>query len=316
MDSTFAGLLLKVVLPLALLVGAGGAWARFDQGIPAAQLRAEIGRLVVNLFAPALLFAVTATTTIDQHLLMVPVIVGSTTLSAGALLYLLFFRSRLGRNLSDPTRATLLLCGMFGNVLFMGLPVLGFVFGQSGERYPVFADVLATTPLVWTLGVWVATRLGSHHPEQGKGFWHRLLRLPPIWAFVAGMACNALNLPVEPLARAARFMGQATIPLMIFVLGLAVPWHDLRPNLSVMIAVSIKLAVMPMLALGALHLAGYTLDEPMLAAVVETAVPTMVLSIVFADLFHLDTRTAALVMGWSTLMSILTLPAWLFILHA
>ena len=294
-------------------VGLGHALAR---ALPADQLRAEIGRLVVNLFAPALLFAVTATTPIDQHLLMVPVVVGSTTLSAGALLYLLFFRSRLGRNLSDATRATLLLCGMFGNVLFMGLPVLGFVFGQSGERYPVFADVLATTPLVWTLGVWVATRLGSHHPEEGKGFWHRLLRLPPIWAFVAGMACNALNLPVEPLARAARFMGQATIPLMIFVLGLAVPWHDLRPNLPVMVAVSIKLAVMPMLALGALHLAGYTLDEPMLAAVVETAVPTMVLSIVFADLFHLDTRTAALVMGWSTLLSILTLPAWLFILHA
>ena len=316
MDSTFSGLLLKVVLPLALLVGAGGAWARFGQGMAADQLRAEIGRLVVNLFAPALLFAVTATTPIDRHLLMVPAVVGSTTLSAGALLYLLFFRSRLGRNLSDATRATLLLCGMFGNVLFMGLPVLGFVFGQSGERYPVFADVLATTPLVWTLGVWVATRLGSHHPEEGKGFWHRLLRLPPIWAFVAGMACNALNLPVEPLARAARFMGQATIPLMIFVLGLAVPWHDLRPNMPVMVAVSIKLAVMPMLALGALHLAGYTLDEPMLAAVVETAVPTMVLSIVFADLFHLDTRTAALVMGWSTLLSILTLPAWLFILHA
>lgn len=316
MDSSFAGLLLKVVLPLALLVGAGGTWARFGKGIPADQLRAEIGRMVINLFAPALLFAVTATTPIDRHLLMVPVIVGGTTLGAGVLLYLLFFRSPLGRNLSDPTRATLLLCGMFGNVLFMGLPLLGFVFGPRGERYPVFADVLATTPLVWTLGVWIATRLGSHHPEEGRGFWHSLLRLPPVWAFVTGMACNALKLPVEPLASAARLMGQPTIPLMIFVIGLAVPWHDLRPNLPVMAAVSIKLVFMPLLALGALHVAGYALDERRLAAVVETAVPTMVLAIVFADLFHLDTRSAALVMGWTTLLSILTLPAWLFILHA
>jgi predicted permease len=316
MDSSFAGLLLKVVLPLALLVGAGGTWARFGKGIPADQLRAEIGRMVINLFAPALLFAVTATTPIDRHLLMVPVIVGGTTLGAGVLLYLLFFRSPLGRNLSDPTRATLLLCGMFGNVLFMGLPLLGFVFGPRGERYPVFADVLATTPLVWTLGVWIATRLGSHHPEEGRGFWHSLLRLPPVWAFATGMACNALKLPVEPLASAARLMGQPTIPLMIFVIGLAVPWHDLRPNLPVMAAVSIKLVFMPLLALGALHVAGYALDERRLAAVVETAVPTMVLAIVFADLFHLDTRSAALVMGWTTLLSILTLPAWLFILHA
>ncbi len=315
MHSTFAGLLLKVVLPIALLIGAGGIWARFGKGVPADQLRAEIGRMVINLFAPALLFAVTATTAIDRHLLMVPAIVGATTLGAGGLLYLLFFKSPLGRDLSDPTRATLLLCGMFGNVLFMGLPLLGFVFGLSGERYPVFADVLATTPLVWTLGVWVATRLGSHHPEQGKGFWHTLLRLPPVWAFVVGMACNALNLPVEPLARAARFMGQPTIPLMIFVIGLAVPWQGLRPNLPVMVAVSVKLVLMPVLALGALHLAGLGVDEAALAAVVETAVPTMVLAIVFADLFHLDTRTAALVMGWSTLSSILTLPAWLFILH-
>ena len=315
MDSTFAGLLLKVVLPLALLIGAGGIWARFGKGIAADQLRAEIGRMVVNLFAPALLFAVTATTPIDRRLLMVPVIVGGTTLGAGGLLYVLFFHSPLGRKLSDRTRATLLLCGMFGNVLFMGLPLLGFVFGQAGERYPVFADVLATTPLVWTLGVWVATRLGSHHPEEGKGFWHSLLRLPPVWAFVTGMACNAAGLPVEPLARAARFMGQPTIPLMIFVIGLAVPWHDLRPNLPVMVAVAIKLILMPLVALGTMHAAGYGLSEPGLAAIVETAVPTMVLAIVFADLFHLDTRAAALVMGWSTLLSILTLPAWLFILR-
>ena len=315
MNSTLADLLLKVVLPIALLIGAGGMWARFGKGIPADQLRAEIGRMVIKLFAPALLFAVTATTPMDRHLLMVPALTGGTTLAAGGLLYLLYFKSPLGKGLSDPTRATLLLCGMFGNVLFMGLPLLSFVFGQSGERYPVFADVLATTPLVWTLGVWVATRLGSHHPEEGRGFWQSLLRLPPVWAFVTGMACNALGFPVEPLARAARFIGQPTIPLMIFVIGLAVPWQDLRPNLPVMVAVSVKLVLMPLLALGALQVAGYNLDEPALAAVVETAVPTMVLAIVFADLFRLDTRTAALVMGWSTLLSILTLPVWLFILH-
>ncbi len=42
--------------------------------------------------------------------------------------------------------------------------------------------------------------------------------------------------------------------------------------------------------------------------------PTMVMVIALADRFGLDTRLAGLIMGWSTLAGLITLPLWLVVL--
>lgn len=42
--------------------------------------------------------------------------------------------------------------------------------------------------------------------------------------------------------------------------------------------------------------------------------PTMVMVIALADRFGLDTRLAGLIMGWSTLTGLVTLPFWLWLL--
>jgi predicted permease len=112
---------------------------------------------------------------------------------------------------------------------------------------------------------------------------------------------------------AAHWAGSPTIPLMLFVLGLTIPWHDLRPHKAVMVALGIKLALMPLLALGIALAWPGTLTEPGEAAVLEAAMPTMVMVIALADRFGLDTRLAGLIMGWSTLVGLVTLPFWLVV---
>ena len=59
-------LLLKTLLPLALLIAAGAIWPRWQTGLPAVALRGEISKLVLNFFAPMLFFAVAATATVDM----------------------------------------------------------------------------------------------------------------------------------------------------------------------------------------------------------------------------------------------------------
>ncbi|MEW6252987.1 MAG: AEC family transporter, partial [Planctomycetota bacterium] len=193
-----------------------------------------------------------------------------------------------------------------------GYPFLTTVFGESGARYPFFADMLATTPLVWSLGVWIAFRCG-HHAEHAS-FLSMWLRLPPVWGFAAGIAVNLSGVDLAPLVEAARWAGSPTIPLMLFVLGLTIPWHDLRPQRAVLVALAIKLALMPLFALGLALAWPGPLSEPAEAAVLEAAMPTMVMVIALADRFGLDTRLAGLVMGWSTLAGLVTLPFWLWLL--
>ncbi|OYX26162.1 MAG: hypothetical protein B7Z03_14980 [Hydrogenophilales bacterium 32-62-9] len=273
-------LLLKTLLPLALLIAAGGIWPRWQSGISIVGLRGQV-----------------------------PLILGVATLAGLGLAALALYATPLGRGLSDPARGTIMLTAAFGNVLFFGYPLLTTVFGEPGARYPFFADMLAATPLVWSIGVWIAFRCGKH--TEHASFLSMWLRLPPVWGFAAGLAVNLSGLPLAPLIEAARWAGSPTIPLMLFVLGLTIPWHDLRPQKAVFVSLAIKLVLMPLLALGlALALPG-KLTEPAEAGVLEAAMPTMVMVIALADRFGLDTRLAGLIMGWSTLAGLVTLPFWL-----
>lgn len=306
-------LFLQVWLPITALVVAGGLWARFRRDPPADRLRVYLNRLVVDVFAPPLLFALAAQAHIDRQMLSVPVITIAGILTSLALLYPLLYRTPLGAGLARETRAAILLAGCFGNVLFMGYPVLTFLYGPLGGSYAAFADVLASTPLVWTLGVWIATRLG-HPGGQSVSLLRTVLRLPPIWGFVLGFAVNFAGIDAGPLIQAAKLMGQATIPLMLFTLGLSIPWADLRPSRPVLAAVAVKLAVAPAIVFALARLFFGELEAAQTAAILEVAMPTMLMAASLADRFQLDVRAAALTVSLSSLGFLATLPVWIAVL--
>ncbi|HSO06213.1 MAG TPA: AEC family transporter [Pelomicrobium sp.] len=303
------GLMVQVMLPLALLVAAGGVWPLIFRDAPLAVLRSQLNRLVLYVFYPAIVFAVSATTPIDAALLSVPLLVGIGSLLSGVVLYWLLYRSPLGRNLADGTRAILMVGGMFGNTFNIGVPVLQFFYGPDAIRYAVFNDMLMTMPLVWSVGVWICTRLGAHRDAADQPSVFRVMvTMPPIWAFVLGVAAQQSGLVYEPLVRATYFIGQATIPVILFVLGLTVPWRALRPRREILAAAGVKLLVTPLLVWAAAWLLFRPLEEPQFAAVVEGTTPTMMTALLLADRFRLDHEAAALLIGWSTLAFWVSLP--------
>lgn len=306
-------LLLQVWLPIALLVAAGGLWVRYRPQFPADTLRVNLNRMVVDVFAPPLLFALSAQAEISHEMLTVPLLTIAGIGISFALLYPLLWHTRMGRGLARETRAAILLAGTFGNVLFMGYPTLTFLYGDIGGSYAAFADVLASTPLVWTFGVWIATRLG-HEGGQGHSLLRTMLTLPPIWGFVLGFAVNLSGLEVAPLVKAAKFMGQATIPVMLFTLGLSIPWGALKPTRPVLAAVAVKLLITPLLVFGLARAAFGELKPAQTAAILEVAMPTMLMAASFADRFKLDVRAAALTASWTSLVFLVTLPLWIALL--
>jgi predicted permease len=306
-------LLLQVWLPIALLVAAGGLWVRFRPQFPADTLRVNLNRMVVDVFAPPLLFALSAQAEISHEMLTVPLLTIAGIGISFALLYPLLWHTRVGRGLARETRAAILLAGTFGNVLFMGYPTLTFLYGDIGGSYAAFADVLASTPLVWTFGVWIATRLG-HEGGHGTSLLRTMLSLPPMWGFVLGFAVNLSGLEVAPLVKAAKFMGQATIPVMLFTLGLSIPWGALKPSRPVLAAVAVKLLITPLLVFGLARVAFGELKPAQTAAILEVAMPTMLMAASFADRFKLDVRAAALTASWTSLVFLVTLPLWIALL--
>lgn len=309
-------LMIEVMLPISILVGAGALWPAYFKEVSGKTLRIQLNRLVLNLFFPAILFSIAATTPITPELLSVPLLVGIGSLLGGGVLYLLLYRSPMGRGLHNGTRAALMVSGMFGNTFYVGVPVLTFLYGADASRYAAFNDMLMTVPLMWSLGVWVCTRLGP--PESAHlhpPIWRLLLGIAPIWAFIAGSLLHMSGFEFEPLIHASRMIGQATIPVMMFVLGLSIPWRDLKPRFAVLGATSVKIALMPVMVAAVAALLYRHPAEAQQAAVIEAGMPTMMSALILSDRFHLDTEAAALMIGWTTVLYWLSLPLTIWLMH-
>ena len=302
-------LMIEVMLPIALLVAAGALWPLAFRDTPVEAVRSQLNRMVLYIFYPSILFAVASSSAINADLLSVPLLVGIGTLAAGALLYVLLYLSPLGRRLTDPTRAVLMLGGMFGNTFNIGAPVLMFFYGRDAIRYAVFNDMLMTMPLIWSLGVWIATRLGSHEKQVSyPSVWRVTLSMPPLWAFALGLATQYAGLAYAPLVNAAHMIGQATIPVTLVVLGMTIPWRNLAPRTEILAAVGVKLLFAPLVVAIATRLAYAPAGEAQLAACVEATTPAMMTALLLAERFRLDGATAALLIGWSTILFWLSLP--------
>jgi malate permease and related proteins len=301
-------LMVQVMLPMSLLVGAGALWPRFFPDTDVEQMKMALNRLTMYLLYPCILFAVASTTPISRDLLSVPLLVGIASLAGGGILYLMLYRLQLWPHLDDRTRAALVLTGMFGNTFNIGVPVLVFFFGATATSYAVFNDMLMTMPLVWSLGVWISTRLGSRDQSDQPSVFRVMFSMPPIWAFLLGTASQQLGLSYEPLVTAARFIGLANIPVIIFVLGLTIPWRNLVPRSEILAAASVKLLVMPLIVWLLAPQVFSRMGEAQYAAVIEAATPSMMTALLLANRFRLDDAAAALLIGWSTILFWVTLP--------
>lgn len=301
-------LMVEVMLPLTLLVAVGGLWPRFFPDTPLEAARSLLNRMVMYLFLPCILFSVASSTPISGELLSVPLLVGIGSLLSGAILYGVMYLTPIGRGLPDATRAILVAGGMFGNTFNIGVPVLVFFFGRDATRYAVFNDMLMTMPLVWSVGVWICTRLGAHGKAEQPAVWRIMLSMPPIWAFILGTASQQLGLSYAPLTAATWFIGQATIPVTLFVLGMTIPWRNLTPRPEILSAALVKLAATPVIVWLAAGLLYAPVKEAQYAAVVEAATPAMMTTLLLADRFRLDAQAAALLIGWTTILFWVTLP--------
>ena len=302
-------LMVEVMLPVTLLVAAGAFWPRFFPDTQVELARTFLNRLAMYLFYPCILYAVAASTPISADLLTVPLLVGLGSLTSGVLLYMLLYKLPLWPRLTDQARAGIMLGGMFGNTFNIGVPVLIFFYGREATRYAVFNDMLMTMPFVWSLGVWIATRLGSHTSvESYPSIWRVMLSMPPIWAFVLGLGTQQLGLTYEPLVNATYFIGQATIPVTLFVLGMTIPWRNLVPRSEILSAAMVKLVATPLIVWFAARALFSPMGEAQYASVVEAATPPMLTALLLADRFKLDSAATALLIGWATILFWITLP--------
>lgn len=210
--------------------------------------------------------------------------------------------------------AVLLLCVALGNTSFIGYPMVRALLGEHALPYAVVYDQFGTFVLLSTFGLYVLARYGGDAPPTARQILLRIAKFPPVWALLLGLTL----MPEQPpawIAAALQKLADALLPLVMLAVGLSIqlklPRDEVKPLATGLL---LKLVVMPALALPLALLFG--MQGAMLQVnVLESAMPTMITAGALAIAHNLAPRLAAALVGYGILLSLITLPAWVWVLQ-
>ena len=302
----------STLIQMTLIMACGVVWRVIKPaGLSAEQVRLVLTTVVYYLFLPAMVLQVLWTADIGWHSLQFSLL-GVSCIVFGILCSWLigvlfkFESKRLG---------TMILAAAFPNVTYLGLPVLEQVFGSWARSVVIQLDLFAAAPMVLSVGIAIAKHYGEDNGKESK-FLLSFLNAPPFWAAALAIVLN-VNGVVAPdwLTGVLQKLLVTVVPLMLFSMGLALSWSalKLRNVPYVLPVVVIKMLLMPVFAIGLIgHL---TIPEQyQAAAIMDMAMPSMLLGVVYCDRYQLDSSLYAMMVTITTVLSLITLPFWYGIL--
>jgi hypothetical protein len=298
-----ADVLWQVLAPISLTAGLGFILARRLNLRPQ-----ELSRAAFYIFSPCLLFDKFSQTTLSATDLGRVAAFALLVMIASALVAWLLCRLL---RYSAPQTAAFVLVVFAGNTGNYGLPANQFAFGEKALE-PAVIYYAVSTLLISTLGVYLAAT-GRRSPRQAL---RNALTVPLTYAGLAGVVvwASGWTVPV-PIARATELGGQAAVPVMLVLLGVQLAGVQLRNDLSkISLAAATKLIAGPALGFalaGPLGLAGLTRQAVML----ESAMPTAVMTTVLATEYDAAPKFTAGVVLASTLGSLVTVTLVLILLR-
>ncbi len=296
--------MIAAFLPLAAIALLGALLRHFIPGME--QTRQSMNRLVLYVFLPALVFRTVMDGTITRLFLEIPALAATGTLVSLAAGFLIFHFLPI----PGPTKGAMMLGAAFGNVTYLGLPVLLGVFPGQADQVAEVSVLFEVTKssLNLTLGAMIAIAYGSQEPITFRRTALEALKLPPLWALFVAIVWKLSGIPCPALIMdTASILAVAVSGVMMLSLGMALRFSA-TPLMALAIPVSaIKLVLSPLvvfLAVAPFGLTGVYSN----AAILEAAMPSQLLSFIIAGKFKLDEETLAFVIMVDTILAFVTLP--------
>ena len=264
--------ILSIVFPIFIIVMIGFAYGRKHRPDMAAA-----NTLNISVFLPALFFSALAGRAFNlaDH---IPIAIGCAVVVLGSGLLTWGYARLAG---IDPK--TLVPPSMFNNVGNMGLPLMVLTFGEQALGAAVVL-MLVVTVLQFTVGFWLLS---------GRFNASTLWREPVLAAAGAGMFVSLSGLTVwPPLAVAAKLLGDISIGLMIFSLGVRLSTAHLGAWRVGLVGACVTPLTGMLVAWGFGLLAGLSqLEQAMLF--VFGALPPAVSSFIFAERYNQEPEKVA-----------------------
>ncbi len=255
-------------------------------------IRDRINYFVFYYIVPFVCFKTTYTMPFSLSHLKISLVANLTILSCVALSWLIYKKIASIKDIKPEVIGSLIICSSFGNVLYIGLPILTKLYGAEGMSYAFTYDFLASTPLTWTVAVAVCMKYGKAKSFKLKDSFLTILKIPPIWGLIAGVILrqSGIILPFE-MINILKLISVYVTSFMLVIVGISVKAVAPERIFIIMPAILIKILLSPVLAFIFGSFTGLS-GIPLNVCIIEAAMPSMLLSMIFATAFGVDIRTA------------------------
>lgn len=216
------------------------------------------------------------------------------------------FKDREERRLTE-FAATYANCG------FVGFPLLRAVYGEVGVFWASFYVIIFNV-VCWTYGIYVLSRAGGKIKINLFKIFINYGTVPCLLGLILYMLRVGDMLPGVAFD-AMNYLGSLCTPLSMLIIGgllATVPFGKLFTNLRIYILCAVKLLILPVVCGLALALLGFSREMTIFGAIM-TALPTAANTAIFAESYDINPSYAAHAVGMTTLFSVLTIPAAVYI---
>ncbi|MDB5538463.1 MAG: malonate transporter [Devosia sp.] len=306
--------ILNVILPVFALLALGYGAVRLRL-FPNEGVRGLI--IFVNSFAtPCLLFRAMLdadfSTTFNWGVIVPFYVGGVVVFIVGILLSSRVFGNKPGESVASGFSA------MFTNTVLVGIPVVQRAYGPEALA-TAFSIIAFHAPVLITAGMLTMELLRRDGAPLLKTLGVALVRIvanPLLWGIALGAAANLMHIKlIEPAEAFVTIMAAAVTPAALFGLGGALNDYKLSESWGQSLTMSLlKLLVQPAIAwlimVPILHI-----DRDLARyGVLLAAMPAGINVFVFATYYNRSVNVAANTILISTVLSVLTISGWLYVL--
>jgi predicted permease len=267
-----------------------------------------LSRLVVNVTMPCLMLSSvmdgTVNATGSQALVF-----SLLTVAALALAFLIAWPVPVLIGVPREERNLIRFLMIFGNIGFMGYPVVGAIFGNSGLFYVTLINIPFNI-ITFTLGILL---ISGKNSKLSVG----MLLSPSLIASLASVLLFAVHVTVPAfIADTASIVGHMTTPAAMLIIGSSlaeIPVREVFSEVRLYPVALVKLIVIPVALWFILHF--FIADAQMLGIlIVETGMPTATIATMLSLQYGGNDRLASKGIFITTLLSVVTIPLLVLLL--
>ncbi len=192
---------------------------------------------------------------------------------------------------------------MINNSGNLGIPLALLAFGKDGMAAAVVLFLVSNT-IHFTIGPWILD-----HNARMRDVW----KIPMIQAAVLGLVFNVLDIQIwKPLMFAIRMLGDISVPLMLFALGVRLCDVKFSESKTSLVAAVIR----PVAGMGTGALIGWLLglsDAFIAQLILFGSLPPAVLNYMFAERYNQEPHKVASIVMIGNIAGLIFIPIALLI---